>query len=54
MSNWEAIVMVLLAVNGFWGFCALGLLNSLNRKFDAFLNTMADFCDTLADQAERK
>lgn len=42
MTRFEIIVIVLLAVNGFWGFCIMGLLNSLNNKIDILNFTMAE------------
>lgn len=54
MSKFEIIVIVLLAVNGFWGFCCMGLLNKLCELFGAMCMTLAEGLEKLADNAERK
>jgi len=52
MSKFEIIVIVLLAVNGFWGFCCMGLLNSLCQLIKAMCLTVADGLDKIADKTE--
>ena len=53
MTRFEIIVIVLLAVNGFWNFCIMGLLNALNQRYNAMMLTISDGLHKIAD-AERK
>jgi len=52
MTKFEIIVIVLLAVNGFWNFCMMGLINTLNQRYNAMMLTIADGLEKIAERKE--